>query len=47
MRGAEKERYLQTQRQAEAMGILDGVVFHRKVFDDQPAGYGPKPAIHV
>ena len=33
-----KERYLQTQQQAEAMGILDGVVFHREVFDDQPAG---------
>jgi hypothetical protein len=33
-----KERYLQTQRKAEAMGILDGVVFHREVFDDQPAG---------
>jgi hypothetical protein len=33
-----KERYLQTQKHAEAMGILDGVAFHRKVFDDQPAG---------
>jgi hypothetical protein len=33
-----RERYLQTQKKAEAMGILDGVVFHREVFDDQPAG---------
>lgn len=33
-----KQRYLQTQKKAEAMGILDGVVFHREVFDDQPAG---------
>jgi hypothetical protein len=33
-----KDRYLQTQKQAEAMGILDGVVFHHEVFDDQPAG---------
>ena len=33
-----KRRYLQTQKTAEAMGILDGVAFHRKVFDDQPAG---------
>ncbi|MGA3001324.1 MAG: hypothetical protein ABSE20_06345 [Acetobacteraceae bacterium] len=33
-----KERYLQTQKTAEEMGILDGVVFHREVFKDQPAG---------
>lgn len=33
-----KASYLQTQKKAEAMGILDGVVFHREVFDDQPAG---------
>jgi hypothetical protein len=33
-----KERYLQTQAKAEAMGILDGVAFHREVFDNQPAG---------
>src|ERR1700722_2126767 len=36
--GLTKERYLQTQQKAEAMGILDGVVFHREVFDTQPAG---------
>jgi hypothetical protein len=36
--GLTRERYLQTQKQAEAMGILDGVEFHREVFDDQPAG---------
>jgi hypothetical protein len=33
-----KQRYLQTQKTAEAMGILDGVVFHREVFEAQPAG---------
>jgi hypothetical protein len=30
--------YLRTQAKAEAMGILDGVEFHKEVFDDQPAG---------
>src|SRR5258708_1490144 len=30
--------YLRTQAKAKAMGILDGVVFHSEVFDDQPAG---------
>ena len=29
--------YAQTQARAEAMGILDGVEFHREVFDDKPA----------
>ncbi len=33
-----RDSYLQTQAKAEAMGILDGVVFHREVFDNQPAG---------
>jgi hypothetical protein len=41
--GLTKQRYLETQKKAEAMGILDGVVFHREVFDDQPAGMA-KPA---
>jgi len=30
--------YLRTQAKARAMGILDGVIFHDQVFDDQPAG---------
>ena len=33
-----RESYLRTQAKAEAMGILDGVVFHSWVFDSQPAG---------
>jgi hypothetical protein len=33
-----RDSYLRTQAKAKAMGILDGVVFHSKVFDDQPAG---------
>jgi hypothetical protein len=33
-----RKSYLRTQAKAEAMGILDGIVFHRKVFDDQPPG---------
>src|ERR1700722_9510753 len=33
-----RETYLRTQAKAETMGILDGVVFHPEVFDDQPAG---------
>ncbi len=31
-----RESYLRTQAKAKAMGILDGVVFHDEVFDDQP-----------
>jgi hypothetical protein len=30
--------YSRTQAKAKAMGILDGIVFHPEVFDDQPAG---------
>ena len=30
--------YARTQARAKAMGILDGVVFHKEVFDDKPAG---------
>jgi hypothetical protein len=33
-----RENYLRTQAKAKAMGILDGVVFHSRVFEDQPAG---------
>jgi hypothetical protein len=33
-----RRAYLRTQARAKAMGILDGVVFHPEVFDDQPAG---------
>jgi hypothetical protein len=33
-----RQSYLRTQAKAKSMGILDGVVFHSKVFDDQPAG---------
>jgi hypothetical protein len=33
-----KASYLRTQAKAKAMGILDGVVFHDEVFDDQPSG---------
>ena len=33
-----REAYRRTQARAEQMGILDGVVFHRVVFDDQPMG---------
>ncbi len=33
-----KANYLRTQATAKAMGILDGVVFHKEVFKDQPAG---------
>ena len=33
-----RETYLRTQRKAEAMGILNGVVFHSEVFDTQPSG---------
>lgn len=32
-----RTNYLRTQAKARAMGILDGVVFHREVFHDQPA----------
>jgi len=32
-----KATYLRTQAKARAMGILDGVVFHKEVFDTQPA----------
>jgi hypothetical protein len=32
-----KASYLRTQAKAKAMGILDGVVFHDEVFQDQPA----------
>jgi hypothetical protein len=35
--GLTRKNYLQTQAKAQAMGILDGVEFHREVFDDQPA----------
>lgn len=31
-----KAAYLRTQRKAEAMGILDGIQFHRHYFDEQP-----------
>ncbi|HUH83241.1 MAG TPA: hypothetical protein VLX85_01450 [Stellaceae bacterium] len=33
-----REVYEDTLATAERMGILDGVVFHREVFDDQPKG---------
>jgi hypothetical protein len=33
-----RQSYLRTQAKAKAMGILDGVVFHSRFFDDQPAG---------
>ena len=32
-----RQAYLRTQARAKAMGILNGVVFHAKVYDDQPA----------
>jgi hypothetical protein len=32
-----RRSYLRTQAKAKAKGILDGVVFHPEVFDDQPA----------
>jgi hypothetical protein len=32
-----RANYLRTQAKAEAKGILDGVIFHREVFGDQPA----------
>jgi hypothetical protein len=33
-----REVYARTQRSAEDRGLLDGVIFHREVFADQPAG---------
>jgi hypothetical protein len=32
-----RQSYLRTQAKARAMGILDGVAFHKDVFKDQPA----------
>jgi hypothetical protein len=32
--------YRRTQNEAKKKGLLDGVVFHREVFDDMPAGMG-------
>jgi hypothetical protein len=34
-----RQAYRHAQQQAEAQGILDGVVFHDEVFDDMPAGW--------
>ena len=31
-------RTMKRQQKAKAMGILDGVVYHQKVFEDKPAG---------
>ena len=36
--GVTRAGYARTQEQAKAMGILDGVVFHRKALTDKPAG---------
>jgi hypothetical protein len=33
-----RDAYARTQAQAKAMGILDGVDFHREFFQDKPAG---------
>jgi hypothetical protein len=32
-----REAYLRTEKQAEAMGILDGVTFHSRFLDERPA----------
>jgi hypothetical protein len=36
--GVSRIGYARTQEKAKAMGILDGVVFHRKALADKPAG---------
>jgi len=36
--GVTRASYARTQERAKAMGILDGILFHRAVFDAKPAG---------
>jgi len=38
-----RQSYLRTQAKARAMGILDGVAFHKDVFKDQASRDGTEP----